>query len=300
MDLGDVQICKEESGIVKRVFDDYINGNSLTAIAKALTAEGLRFHPDKAAWNKHMVKRILEDERYLGADAYPEIISESAYNEARSTCNTRRAKNNAGGDKDTLRLPCTVVCEKCGSKMEHIHDKRRSDHTYWRCRHSDCRTRIIISDEDMKRRLISILNHIICHTDVIGAPDAAGTASKEQPVLTESERSSNGVAKMLDSIDIDKERLKEKIFACAYERYKELDDKVIVSELMKADLGKRDPLLNLDKELLERNVKGIVLSENGTLNLLLKNGQVIRGNEQNERNEYAGKFFAKEYKADTA
>ena len=34
----------------------------------------IRYHPDTPLWNKHMVKRMLENKRYTGMDGYPIII----------------------------------------------------------------------------------------------------------------------------------------------------------------------------------------------------------------------------------
>ena len=58
----------EESEVIRRVFADYLGGQSLLKIARALAAEGVEFLPGRSDWNKNRVKRILEDERYLGTD----------------------------------------------------------------------------------------------------------------------------------------------------------------------------------------------------------------------------------------
>lgn len=45
-------------------------------IAKLMESEKIRYTANSEHWNKNMVKRIIEKERYLGNDKYPQIISE--------------------------------------------------------------------------------------------------------------------------------------------------------------------------------------------------------------------------------
>lgn len=50
-------------------------GGSYSQIADEMTQQGVRYHQHTAQWNKHMVKRILENERYLGMDGYPQLVT---------------------------------------------------------------------------------------------------------------------------------------------------------------------------------------------------------------------------------
>lgn len=70
---GAVTINPTEVDVVRLVYELYADGAGYNAIAERLTAVGAIYH-EGAAWNKHMVKRILENARYTGADGYPVII----------------------------------------------------------------------------------------------------------------------------------------------------------------------------------------------------------------------------------
>ena len=48
---------------------------SLNAIAKNMGVP----YSDKVGWNKNMVKRVLENEKYLGNETYPQLISEDIF-----------------------------------------------------------------------------------------------------------------------------------------------------------------------------------------------------------------------------
>ena len=55
-----------ESATVREIFNRYLQSESLQHIAEALTTEGIRYRQHSTSWNKGMVKRILENEHYLG------------------------------------------------------------------------------------------------------------------------------------------------------------------------------------------------------------------------------------------
>ena len=74
MKNGEIVICPPEAECIERAYAAYADGASYAAIAETLQASGVRYHPDTPLWNKHMVKRILENERYTGKDEYPLII----------------------------------------------------------------------------------------------------------------------------------------------------------------------------------------------------------------------------------
>ena len=63
---GRVACHPEEMDAVKAIFSHYLLGSSYNQIADAMTRQGVRYHQHTAQWNKHMVKRILENEKYLG------------------------------------------------------------------------------------------------------------------------------------------------------------------------------------------------------------------------------------------
>ena len=69
----------QESEIVKRICESYLNGQSLLTIASWLNEEQIEYMPGVIGWNKARLKRIIEDERYLGKEPYPAILAEETY-----------------------------------------------------------------------------------------------------------------------------------------------------------------------------------------------------------------------------
>lgn len=86
---GKYAVNAVEAAAVKRIFTEYSDGKSLNEIAAKMTVP---YHSDKPIWNKNMVKRVLENCRYIGECGYPQIIESQIFNDVqniKSEKNTR-------------------------------------------------------------------------------------------------------------------------------------------------------------------------------------------------------------------
>lgn len=70
---GSIAIQEKETETVKRIFTEYLNGLSLLKIAEHLNNEQIEYMLGVCGWNKSRIKRIIEDERYLGTSSYPRL-----------------------------------------------------------------------------------------------------------------------------------------------------------------------------------------------------------------------------------
>lgn len=76
---GRINCQPEEAKFVRSIFSHYLLGSSYSQIADEMARQGVRYHQHTAQWNKHMVKRILENERYLGMDGYPRLVTDEEF-----------------------------------------------------------------------------------------------------------------------------------------------------------------------------------------------------------------------------
>ena len=90
-------VNQTEAKTVKRIFNEYLSGKSLSAIADGLTKEQVVYFKDKTVWTKNAVKRILENPHYAGDSEYPAIISAEAFEKARDI---RIKKHGGAREKD--------------------------------------------------------------------------------------------------------------------------------------------------------------------------------------------------------
>ena len=79
MKNGEITTEPKEVYAVVTIFDEYLKGKSLSEIAKLMETEKIRYNADSDKWNKNMVNRIIENEKYLGNDTYPQIIAENIF-----------------------------------------------------------------------------------------------------------------------------------------------------------------------------------------------------------------------------
>lgn len=81
MERGKVVIHSGESTWVKHLYREYIAGVSIRELAEYMQGAGVPYDEGKK-WNINMIARILSDERYIGADSYPAIITEAVFKAA--------------------------------------------------------------------------------------------------------------------------------------------------------------------------------------------------------------------------
>ena len=81
-------IVEEEAAVIRRIYADYLAGNSLPAIAKHLNAEGVQTPSGKGQWQPGTIKSILTNEKYKG-----DAILNRTYVE---DCISKKVKRNEG------------------------------------------------------------------------------------------------------------------------------------------------------------------------------------------------------------
>lgn len=81
VERGELHIQPEEAAVVRQVMALYTEELSYQKISDILNGEGIPFSPEAPSWNKHKVKRLLENPRYTGANGYPPIIELAVFQE---------------------------------------------------------------------------------------------------------------------------------------------------------------------------------------------------------------------------
>lgn len=140
---GVVQPHPQEADAVKHIFSQYLSGASLLAIAEEMTRQGVRYHQHTAQWNKHMVKRILENTKYTGADGWPRLVSDEDF----AAVQRRRTQRNtyAPLTAEIQLIQGRVTCALCGGRM--ARGTRSHGRVHWKCQNPDCGQSISLSDE---------------------------------------------------------------------------------------------------------------------------------------------------------
>ena len=105
MTLGEITIQPEEAETVRSIYLQYIAGISFKQLAEQLQAEDVPYDEDKS-WNKNMVSRILEDDRYIGQKEFPALITAEQFDAAQKRRKEMRPAYKQTPAQKALRRLC--------------------------------------------------------------------------------------------------------------------------------------------------------------------------------------------------
>ena len=229
--------------------------------------------------NKNMVKRIIENEKYLGTDKYPQIIDEDIFKRA----NEKRVQK-----ATTLNLVCddlqgirkVTYCLECGEKL--FRKTNGKGREYWNCGNPDCfKYEYRLTDQMIIGAVLTVLNTAIANPSLL---EYGGEISVYSPTV-DVIRQQNEINRMTDSAQIDFDRVKAEIFRLAELKYDccTYNDSPQKTAEIKALLENHEQLNTLDIGLFKSCVNRILISHFCTIEVELINGTRIQN--ISERNE---------------
>ena len=241
-----------------------------------LNNEQIEYMLGVCGWNKSRIKRIIEDERYLGTSSYPPIIDEDMHKTLMLIKSEKNTQKHIDRKSDIFNLGVPILCPKCCSKMCRRHDSNRKCQDWWLCQNDNCKNIISISDNDLIYGITQCLNTVISNSDAIEMI----TDIDKDPSL-DVRRFENEISRVLDSHSFDKNILRKKILECVSLKYKDIDSQKYTSKILKADFANASPLSAFSMDLFNRTVKAIKFSTGGAVSIILLNDQQI-GKEQSD------------------
>ena len=81
MEFGEIVPQPQEAETIRSIYLQYLAGASFKQLTEQLQAEDVPYDVDKP-WNKNMVARILEDDRYVGEKYFPVLIPTEQFHAA--------------------------------------------------------------------------------------------------------------------------------------------------------------------------------------------------------------------------
>ena len=142
---GDLTVVPEEAAVVVRVFTLYTAGLSYQKISDTLNEEHIPYSEEQPEWNKHKVRRLLENPRYIGRDGYPAIIDDEMFQTVQMMIHGKTAGYAPRPDRPALRLKDCMCCARCGGALHRLAGKgHRADALYLKC--TRCTSVVTISD----------------------------------------------------------------------------------------------------------------------------------------------------------
>ncbi|RGH36535.1 hypothetical protein DW938_05315 [Ruminococcus sp. AM43-6] len=286
MKNGEITTNPKEVYAVSTIFREYLNGSSLLQIAKLMESEKIRYTEDSDRWNKNMVKRIIENEKYLGTDKYPQIIDEETF----KTANEKRVRkattfNSICDDLQEIRK--VTYCLECGEKLfRRTNGKGRE---YWNCGNPDCfKYEYRLTDQMIIGAVLTVLNTAIANPSLL---EYGGEISVYSPTV-DVIRKQNEINQMTDSLQMDFDRVKAEIFKLAEMKYDccTYNDSPQKAAEIKALLKNHEQLNTLDIGLFKACVSRIWISHFCTIEVELINGVRIKNiTERKLENDHSNK-----------
>ncbi len=261
-----------ESKAVIRIFEEYLNGSSLLQIAKLMESEKIRYTVDSERWNKNMVKRIIENEKYLGNGKYPQIIDEETFKIANKK-RVQKATSVCVISEELQEIRNRTYCSECGHRLSRIGGNCRCEK--WDCRNPDCyRLEYQLTDQMIIGAVLTVMNAVIANPNLIENNSEISTYSPTAVVI----RKQNEINQMIDSVQIDFDRIKSEIFRLAQMKYDccTYDENPQKTAEIKALLENHEQLNTLDIGLFKACISRIWISHFCTVEIEFINGIVIK------------------------
>ena len=106
MRMGEIVRNEPEAKAVQDIFLQYTLGASLKEIAAQMNKTGPTYDEGKS-WNKNMVARILENDKYTGADDYPKLVDTALFEAASTKRQTKQRLPERTPAQKALKRVCS-------------------------------------------------------------------------------------------------------------------------------------------------------------------------------------------------
>ncbi len=263
MQNGEITTNPTEVLAVVTIFSDYLAGHSLLDIAKRMEVP----YSEGAVWNKNMVKRILENEKYLGTEKFPQLISDEmfrAVNEKKS----RKATSLCVLPEDMKIVRNLAVCKECGGRLF-----RKNE--LWDCRNSRCyRFSFQLTDQMLMGAVLMVLNSAIANPSLLECDSEVGRYAPDAEII----RRENEIRHKMDAANPDYDRTKAEILELAQLKYSRCAyiDTPQKTAVLRDILADKEQQNTLDTGLLKSCAARISVSHFCTVEVEMINGVMIK------------------------
>ena len=272
MQKGEIIAEPTESQAVKDIFKLYLDGKSMSEIARQMSISQISYNGITFDWNKNMVKRILENEKYLGKDGYPALIDNETFNRANARKKSRATSVNEISEELQI-IRSLTYCKECGHRLSRIGGNTQTDK--WDCRNIECsRFNYRLTDNMIKDILLHILNAVIANPDLLDTDSEISAYTTNIKVKCQQ----NEINRLMDNPEIDSEKVKTEILRLAELKYDccTYDESPQKTEYLKELLSDREQLNIIDYDLLKSCVSRILIGHFYTVEIEFINGVTIK------------------------
>lgn len=231
IEMGRLEPHKDEKEVVIKIYTEYAQGKSYKTIAELLTYLQVPYNEDRTDWNKNVVARILQNERYLGNEKYPAIVSEELKNKSVMA----KKKYTHTESKVLKQIKPYLRCDECGEQL-----KRRQVRTgeRWYCENSKEHISTKLSDEIIENEVLSFMQNELNGYNLIQS--LSDVYTEEVKALQEN------IERQLNNCEIEPDSLQNQIIRLAELKYLLLKDTMHLKAGVIRNLNK-EPITHLHR-----------------------------------------------------
>lgn len=268
---GKTVIHNGESDVVKKVFSLYIEGKTLNSIASMLTEENVAYFQDEVKWNKNTINRMLENEKYMGNEIYPMIISPSIFNQAKTVKDRKSCKQETHTPEVELFRKITV-CGKCGSRFKRVNTWGSREK--WMCS-KGCQCSIYIDDAILEDEVTSNLNMVITNPDLLNV-----VADSQYMPTIDVTKEENELIRLLEQPKLNFSSVAKCVLQGAKARFDCCNyDNGELTEELKDEISVVD---KIDYKIMKEYIKQVIIQPDGRIiTVFINNAKITNGGAEN-------------------
>ena len=264
---GKKVLHEREADVLRNMYQDYLQGNSLAASVRLLELLKIEYQEGKTDWNKSRVRRLLSDERYLGTEEYSPIIDPETFEAVQKKLKEANQQG-AVNRKDAIYQIHNVHCDRCGAIMKRRPSYSGKRYERWVCQNDSCHLIAAKPDAELIADLLTQLNLLIEDPQKIRYEKKVSAEKLKQQARARTR-----------VIGADTEDQYRKLTAQIAEAYSRLDTNEYLTQRLRGEFNKQEPLSVFSWELYAYAVKEVRMQADGTISIILKNEQRIGGGE---------------------
>lgn len=272
MQKGEIIAEPTVNQAVKDIFKLYLDGKSMSELARQMSISQISYNGITFDWNKNMVKRILENEKYLGKDGYPVLIDSETFYRANARKKSKATSVNEISEELKI-IRNLSYCTECGHRLSRFGGNTQTDK--WDCRNPECsRFNYRLTDNMIKDILLHILNAVIANPDLLDTDSEISGYTPNIKVKCQQ----NEINRLMDNPQIDTEKAKTEILKLAELKYEccTYDEGPQKTEYLKELLSGKEQLNIIDYDLLKSCVSRILIGHFYTVEIEFINGVTIK------------------------
>lgn len=268
---GKAVIHNEESEVVKKVFSLYVEGETLNSIASMLTEEKVVYFQDEVKWNKNTINRMLENEKYMGNEIYPMIISSSMFNKAKAVKEKKSCKQETHTPEVELFREI-AVCGKCGSRFKRVNTWGTREK--WMCS-KGCKCSIYIDDAILEDVVTGNLSMVIKNPDLL----SVAADSQYMPTIDVT-KEENELIRLFEQPKLNFSVVAKCILQGAKVRFDCCDyDNGELTEELKDEITSVD---KIDCKVMKEYIKQVIIQPDGRITtVFINNAKTTNGGAEN-------------------